>query len=372
MWTWRPGRPCATHHADGGEVFGPTTLVRLRHLSAAANGQVLALGDAQLCRMTLSESTPESEAAVIDALVDADGNVYALQQRDRELWLLDLTTRRELRVITEVRARTFHVIDGSGRLLVVGADGQGSLVDVGSNRASDIRVTPGINSVVTHEGTFWLADRLGVIYRLGDDGSVHVDTRIDRQRAAGGVLFPFQDSLVWRGTTGAMSDENPYGDPCDVLLFFRPMPRPSVPFSDRWPRLEESGSRLFRKADGVLRLLLGDPVRKHVLAFFRGQAEFGFCAKVGTPEDYMRKEERTIGLDFSTSIIDGAYRSEDDSLYCCANKDIVVLDPTALRVQGRLSGSRPFTSIIGNAQRRVVAVEAGARLYECQLEAPAP
>jgi len=360
---WDPKQGIARPLEDDETLVGSTLFLRLGQISPSPRGDLLVLGDYLVCRIELMESIQTASYSVDKALVDAGGAIYAIQKRSQDLWLVNCSEQKELRLVPGATVRHFHVLDGHGHLLTIGANGGGVLTDLTSHVARRIEGPLALNSAVVHKRTFWLADRLGGVYQLTENYALTLECKVNQQGVSGGRLSALENWIVWQGKSTAVTADNPYADSQDCLLFFRLSEHPS--------HLREVELRSFPKENGRLQLITGGGGREELLAIFHGHSQFALCAKIGTPEAFLKGEERSVPMDFDSSILDCVTDTEDNALYlCCGNQDLVVVDLETMRTHCRLTASRPFTAVAGNGHRGVVAVEADKRLYQCRMERP--
>jgi hypothetical protein len=336
--------------------------LRVDQLCVGPEGELLLLGDFFVCRFELTEAS-QTEGYVIDeVLIDADGAIYVIQKRGEDLWLVEPANGNELCLMSKPLGRHFYAVDGCGHLLTLGASGPGVLVTMSSHTINPVKGPVGLNSVTASNGVFWLADRFGGIYRLAENGALTIEYKITIPEVSSGRLFTLADRIVWRGKSSTVSEENPYGDPQDCLLFFE--------VSKDLLHLQKIGFRGFGKEGGKLQAL-SETGPNELLAIFHGDSELAVCARTGTAEKFLSHSETTVPLDFGSSTIDCVRHSEDDALFLCAgDNDLIVIGLKTMRTRCRLSVSRPFTALAGNGHQEVIAVQAGKRLYRIRMEVP--
>jgi hypothetical protein len=364
LWYWDSAQNIIVALNDDETLLNPRLYLRIDQISKTATEDLVVLGDYRVSQIIpLSSGAPTASHRVEALLVGNENEIYAIQKRDQELWLVDCATERELRLVPNATIRYFHVLDNSGHLLTMGITGGGSLTDLSSHLAHQMQGPMALNAVAVNKGVFWLTDRFGAIYRLTKDNILSLESKRREQNFNVGHLRIFQNWLVWQGNSTDISPENPFGDPQHCLLFFN--------ISDDQPYLNEVGFRSFTKEDGILEVIVTADDSNEVHAIFYGHSEFGLCVKVGTPEQFLQHEERTTPMDFNSTVIDCVMNTQDGVLYVYSGDfDIVVVDLETFRTRCRLSVSWPFTAVVHTSGRGIVAVEAGKRLYRCSMEVP--
>ncbi|MFI5453968.1 MAG: DUF4062 domain-containing protein [Isosphaerales bacterium] len=346
------------------DVFPSNRRVTPRRVCARPDGSYVAVTGSEVFRFAItSGSNPEAYTLKL-VLQGPDGAPHAVQERDNEDWLLDLTARTERRLesFDEFRLLPFLcAINGAGRLLAASTTGAAHLVDLASGKALTPIATPaGVAAVVGDlEFGFWLVDRAGTIYTTME-GNCTRAAALGLDGPGGAQLRCGLGVLVWRGTCYHAARWGT--DFSDAVVVFRL----------RGGRADRLGERFFEKSDGTVRALDLSPDGRLVVAVLEHSSRSAASLRVGTPEDFVRcRDVERVLTGTDPDVLRARVQSDGLAVdLLCTSGTLFRVDITTGQVRAVLSLSEPLTELAVGPTRgpELLLAQAKARPLTCHFE----
>ena len=339
-----------------------------RHIAFSKDGMLLSVSQSTASVFRITHGDGPKHHPIL-ALFQTAHHAFAVHKGENDFLLVEMASGNEIRLVENKGFVTRFCMDGLGTLLYASSDGTGFLLNCVSGSRCPANAIPLTLAAVAGDpkGGFWIADRLGSIYRVEADGSVHLlwETKLNYSRVQ--ELLCTGDTLVWRGWC---DDQTNSGESRpETLMFFEP---------DNFRPLRLAGRRLFYKSDGFIETVAYDPIKGSLIVIVGNSASIDNGATngvkgiiAGSIEDFIDEHERSITLDWLRTSIKDAVFGTNSYLYLLSTEgSIYCVDANTWKRRAVLSPSIPFQVISTSCILLDTILLADSKLnpYLCQME----
>jgi hypothetical protein len=322
-------------------------------------------------KISQPKTSQSREQKIIKYLVTgrhSSEDYYALVEQTNEIWLWNSANQKQKRIAGQPRLehKRFFDLDGQDNVFITGRPDL--LYNLNSDKSLEVKNVPiDITSIAGDtSGGFWVAESTGDIHFVNVNGFCNRKKTSRLNDVKKSHIYSWGNFVVWIGT--CIHTTNAGSDLTDAVQFFQHI-------SYRQNHLKPIGQRFFAVSDGLNSGITFNPATSEFWIFWYRSAKYrntdGLTIKIGTPEDFLKKQERSELLKGIPHVLISMIITQDGTgLFCLTDAgNLYFVDTETLRVQATFSPSKRIQTMargLANEPSLLLALTDGT-VFRCDF-----
>ncbi len=331
VWCPAEGPPYHTRLANN-IISAYHTIGQIKALKA---GTIIAVTDVGATSFRISFEGSSTDHALYAVFEPKEGQILAIQKRDDGAWLIDLAQHLETFLIKK-DIRLHPECDSNGQYLLLSTSNDSVRIALDKHCVEPANLPKAINFVAGDpHGGFWLADRMGRIYRINDDGRCSIAATIPFNGVRNMSIRCIQNTIILSGVCESHQESGE--DMAHAMLFYKRLESGG---------LELYGERIFKRSEGHIEAFDYTGVQSRLVVAIRKIEGFTHAFRIGTIEQFLDGTELLVPRPNTINIERLRISTDGEILQIlCSDGAFIVMSLEKMHVEGILQPTISFTDM---------------------------